>query len=95
MRKYRKKKYILDGNVYKISNNLIESINNENKNKLDEYNKIINKLKNVSNIKDKTLVDQIKNYVDKSSIKNIENQMRLIAKTQETQINFIVNFEFI
>lgn len=89
------KKYILDGNIYKISNNLIESINKENKNKLDEYNKIINKLKNINNIKDKVLIDEIKNYIDKTNIKNIENQMRLITKTQETQINFIVNFEFI
>ena len=85
---------VLTGDTYTINNNIIQSINNYNIDKLTKYNNIILQLsgKNKEEIKkDTKLIEEIKLYLDKKEkielIKSIEDNKNI----QDNYINYIVS----
>lgn len=84
-------KDILEGQIYKIDKNLINDINTENSNKLNHYNELIAKINASKDIKNnKKLIEDIKNYLDRSKITELDKNIKNNAKQQSQYINYII-----
>ena len=85
---------ILSGETYIINNDIINSINNNNIDKLTQYNDIILQLtgKNSKEIKkDTKLIEEIKLYLNKSEKEKLNKQIEESKSHQDTYINYIVS----
>lgn len=84
-------KDILEGQIYKIDKNLIDEINNENSTKLNHFNELIAKINASKDIKNnKKLIEDIKNYLDRSKITELDKNIKNNAKQQSQYINYII-----
>ena len=85
---------ILIGDTYTINNDIINSINNNNIDKLTAYNDIILQLtgKNAKEIKkDTKLIEEIKLYLNKSEKDKLIKQIEVSKNNQDNYINYIVS----
>ena len=94
--------YFLEGEIYEIDNNIINSINENNSEKLNTYNDLIAKLQGINfqqknKSKDSTkdinrneIVNTIKAYLDKTSINKLNDDIKNVKKMQDSYIDFII-----
>jgi hypothetical protein len=85
---------ILSGDTYVINNNIINLINNNNIDKLTQYNNIVLQLtgKNNKEIKkDTKLMEEIKLYLNKNEKENLIKQIEESKTHQDNYINYIVS----
>jgi hypothetical protein len=85
---------ILTGDTYILNNNIINSINTNNIDKLTQYNNIVLQLTGKTNkeIKQDTkLIEEIKLYLNKTENENLIKQIEESKKQQDTYINYIVS----
>ena len=85
-------KPILFGNIYSIDKGLIDNVNKINIDKLTKFNDIMLKLggKKKDIAKDKKMIEEIKEYLNKNEInKNIEN-INKMAKQQSEYIDYVI-----
>jgi hypothetical protein len=82
---------ILEGNIYSIENSTIDLINKNNASKLNEFNNLVSKMQSVKKVKDeKTLIEKIKEYLNKLEADKLMNSLKEQAKYQEQYIEYIV-----
>ena len=85
---------ILTGDTYILNNNIINSINTNNIDKLTQYNNIVLQLTGKTNkeIKQDTkLIEEIKLYLNKTENEKLIKQIEESKKQQDTYINYIVS----
>ena len=83
---------ILCGELYMISNTVIDQINSVNASKLDEYNTLISKMQSVKDIgKDKELIEKIRQYLKRDQNIELNNQLKNNKKEQDNLVTFIVS----
>ena len=85
---------MLSGEKYIINNNIINSINTNNIDKLTQYNDIILQLtgKNSKEIKkDTKLIEEIKLYLNKSEKEKLNKQIEESKSHQDNYINYIIS----
>jgi len=84
---------ILDGNLCSIDKNIVLTINKINSDKLTQYNKIMLNLTGKDQkdiVKDKTLKEEIKLYIDRKEYNTIDNTIKIISEQQDKYIDYIV-----
>lgn len=84
---------ILDGNLCSIDKNIVLTINKINSDKLTQYNKIMLNLTGKDQkdiVKDKTLKEEIKLYIDRKEYNAIDNAIKIISEQQDKYIDYIV-----
>ena len=85
---------ILSGETYIINNDIINSINNNNIDKLTQYNNIILQLtgkKSKEIKKDTKLIEEIKLYLNKSDKEKLNKNIEESKTHQDTYIDYIVS----
>jgi hypothetical protein len=85
-------KELIECNVYKISNNLIDQINQTKKNKLELYNEIMRKYKLNEDVTD----EEIKDYLNKEEYNNnnkiLNNEIKKLNNTIDYYIEELPSF---
>jgi hypothetical protein len=85
---------LLVGNFYNVDNGIIDLMNQNNSDKLNQYNQLIMKLgggKTGDKIKkDKKLVEEIKQYLDRKEVIKVSNTINKMAKKQSEYVDYIV-----
>ena len=82
---------IVEGNIYSVDNVIIDLINKQNASKLNEFNNLISKMQSIKNIKnDNTILDIIKEYLNKNETNKLLETLKIISKQQDNYINYII-----
>jgi hypothetical protein len=86
---------VLEGNLYRIDNSLISSINEKNTERFNTYNELFAKLQSVNSRGDdkdsKKIKEDIKEYLkNKEEINKLYEEVKKVKKIQDIYIDYIV-----